>query len=46
MQARDHLCSTHIKYWDSSFEPLNKFQDIVTLEQACPFVEEIDGWPS
>ena len=37
--AHDHLHSTHIGYWDSSFEPLtvqNKFLDIVTLEQACP----------
>ena len=37
--ARDHLHSTHIEHWDSSFEPLtvqNKFLDIVTLEQDCP----------
>ena len=36
--ARDHLHSTHIVHWDSSFEPLtiqNKFLDIVTLEEAC-----------
>ena len=37
--AHDHLHSTHIEHWDSSFEPLtvqNNFLDIITLEQACP----------
>ena len=37
--ARDHLHSTHIEHWDSSFEPLtvqNKFLDIVSLS----FVED------
>jgi len=38
--AHHDLHSTHIEHWDSSLEPLtvqNKFLDIGTLEQACPW---------
>ena len=35
--ARSNLRSSHVSYWDSTFESLqNKFLDIVDLEQACP----------
>ena len=42
--ARNNLRSTHVNYWNSSFEPLtvqNKFLDIVSLEQECPLWKKL-----
>ena len=38
-KASTSLWSSHVRYWNSTFEPLtvqNKFLDIVALEQNCP----------